>query len=386
MRSPGDATAKRVGVGVVGLGTIAQAQHLPNLLRLDDLFGVTAVADLSPRLTAHIADRLPGEVFTSTDWREVCRHPQVKAVLLLTPGAHQRMSEEALRLGKHVFAEKPLSLTVEGARYLAALAEETRRVLQIGYMKLHEPVFPHFVAGLDAIGQHRLIRHTVCHPTHQSQLSHLEIIRFNDADQLVLEAAEAYESACATEAIGDLPSEWGRIYRKFLVGSVIHTVALLRTAWGELPRITFAERWPASPPRPDDQPPSLFVRGHLAEDIRVELNWLWVPAHPGYRETLEVHGTEGSLQLSLPQPYLRHRTAALTLHNQQKTTNFPGGQVTAFVRELHAFHTAITTGEHPRDGWDTAFDIGWLQQALAAMAARSGFTAGGEAQRYPASR
>ncbi len=105
----------RISLGVVGLGSIAQIQHLPNLARLEDLFRVTAVADISPGLNRAIADRLPGEVFTSTDWREVCNHPDVEAVLLLTSGAHEQVTEGALRAGKHVFAEKPLCLTVGGA-------------------------------------------------------------------------------------------------------------------------------------------------------------------------------------------------------------------------------------------------------------------------------
>ena len=367
---------KRVSVGVVGLGAVAQAQHLPNLLSLDDLFRIEAVGDLSPRLTAFIADRLPGPVFTSTDWQDICGHPQVEAVLLLTPGAHQKMSEQSLRWGRHVFAEKPLSLTAEDALRLAAVAETTRRVLQVGYMKVHEQVFSRFTAGLDEIGQHRLIRHTVCHPTHRSQLSHLEIVRFDDADQTILKAAEAHEEACVNRAIGNLPADWNRIYRKFLVGSMIHTVSVLRTAWGELPRITLAEMWPPSTSRPRDQPPSLHIRGVLSDGGRVELNWLWLPSSPSYRETLEAHGDKGSLEVSFPQPYLRHSGADLTISNQEGLTHCRGGSETAFVRELRAFHTAIITGDHPRDARDTAVDLAWLRQTLDSMASRAGLGRG----------
>ncbi len=372
------AAVNRISVGVVGLGTIAQAQHLPNLVLLDDLFRVAAVADLSASLTTAIADRLPGRVFTSTDWREICGHPEVEAVLLLTPGAHQRMSQEALSAGKHVFSEKPLSLTVAGAKHLASLADDAERVLQIGYMKLHEQVFPHLMAGLEMIGRHRLIRHTVYHPSHQSQFAHVDLLRFNDADQSVLEAEEVYELARTSEAIGHLPHQWGRLYRKFLVGSLIHTVSLLRTARGELPRITLAEMWPTSPPRPADQPPSLLVWGELADHTRVELSWLWLPSHPSYQETLEVHGTEGSLELSLPQPYLRHPIADLIIRHRQKKTRHGGDAESAFVRELRAFHTAITTGGHPQDALGAAADLAWLQEMLATLTRRDGLTAGGE--------
>ena len=369
---------KPVSVGVVGLGAIAQSQHLPNLELLDDLFRVVAVADLSARLAATIAERFPAPVFTSTNWRALCSHPQAEAVLLLTPGAHRLMTEEALLAGNHVFSEKPLSLTVAGAHQMAALARQTGRVLQIGYMKLHEEAFPDLVEGLNLIGRQRLIRHTVYHPSHGSQLAHINLLRFDDVDQSVIDAATEYESERTTEAIGDLPDQWGSLYRKFLVGSMIHTVSLLRTAWGQLPRITLAEMWPASPPRVPDQPPSLYVRGELADHTRVELSWLWLPSYPAYRETLEVHGTQGSVELSLPQPYLRHRGADLVIRHRRNPARVRSGTESAFVRQMQAFHAAIITGRHPQDAVGAAADLTWLQQMLATLARRDGVIAGGE--------
>ena len=372
---------KRVSVGVVGLGVIAQTQHLENLTLLGGLFRVVALADLSPGLTGAIADRVPGPVFTSTDWREVCHHPEVEAVLLLTPGAHQQMAREALSAGKHVFSEKPLSLTVAGAQRLASVAEKTERALQVGYMKLHEQVFGDLSCGLESIGEHRLIRHSVYHPSHHSQHSHAEVLRFDDGDPEVLETADAYERRRTVEAIGDLPHPWERIYRKFLVGSLIHTVSVLRTAFGELPRITLAEMWPPDAGLSRGEPPSLFVRGEFSNHARVEMSWLWLPSYPAYRETLEVHGTEGSLELSLPQPYLRRRTAELTVRHRHAAARHRGGTESAFLRELRAFHRAITTGVHPQDAGDTATDIAWLQGMLAALARRAGLVSGGESSR-----
>ena len=370
-----------VAVGVVGLGVIAQTQHLENLARLDSLFRVAALADLSPLLTAAIADRMSGTVFTSTDWRKVCHHPEVEAVLLLTPGAHQRMAEEALFAGKHVFSEKPLSLTVAGARRLAEVAEAGDRAVQVGYMKLHEQVFGDLRAGLKTIGDHRLVRHSVYHPSHDAQYAHADVLRFDDADQDVLDAADAYERDCAVKAIGDLPHRWEGIYRRFLVGSLIHTVSVLRTALGELPRITLAEMWPPDSGLPHSRPPSLFARGELSGHARVEMSWLWLPSYPAYRETLEVHGTEGSVDLLFPQPYLRRRTAELTVRHRRSAARRMGGGDSAFVRQLRAFHRAITTGAHPRDARDTATDIAWLQGMLAALVREAGLEAGGEAGR-----
>jgi hypothetical protein len=47
----------RVGLGVIGLGTVAQAVHLPLLSRHRDRLQVTALCDLSAELMAVVAER-----------------------------------------------------------------------------------------------------------------------------------------------------------------------------------------------------------------------------------------------------------------------------------------------------------------------------------------
>ena len=47
----------RVCIGVLGCGAIAQVQHLPNLLELDEEFAVPIVCDLSPEQAAYVAKR-----------------------------------------------------------------------------------------------------------------------------------------------------------------------------------------------------------------------------------------------------------------------------------------------------------------------------------------
>ena len=44
-----------VRIGVVGCGAIAQVQHLPNLLELDDEFEVPIVCDVSPGQAEYVA-------------------------------------------------------------------------------------------------------------------------------------------------------------------------------------------------------------------------------------------------------------------------------------------------------------------------------------------
>ncbi|MDE0121353.1 MAG: Gfo/Idh/MocA family oxidoreductase [bacterium] len=367
-----------IAVGVIGLGSIAQIQHLPNLARMESRLRVAAVADISPLLTHRIAEGLPGDVLATTDWREVCAHPEVEAVLILTSGAHEQISEGALKAGKHVFAEKPLCLTVEGALRLHALAADKGLALQVGYMKLHEELLPELREGLDAIGDLRLVRHSVYHPEHSTCLGPADTLHFDDIDHRAMAEAAAFEERRTRQALGDLPAEWGRLYRNVLAASFIHTVSFIRGVMGGLPRLTAADLWPPLPSGAPADPPSLTARAAFPGHTGVEMTWLWLPATPTYREVFEAHGTRGSLEFRFSNPYL-DRAASLVIKGEGGAVRHPAGTESPFTRELKAFHRAITSGRPISDGAGAAQDTAFLQDMVAALARRDGLAVGGEA-------
>ena len=131
---------KKISVGIVGLGTIAQIQHLPNIVNLNNYFSIKSIADISPKLCEQIAKNLPKTISIYSDWKNLCKDPKIEAVFFLTSGAHSLMSKYALLNNKHVFAEKPLSLTVKDAKELSSITKRKKLVLQVGYMKTYEPL------------------------------------------------------------------------------------------------------------------------------------------------------------------------------------------------------------------------------------------------------
>lgn len=61
----------------------------------------------------------------STDWREVVARPDVDIVDIATPTyLHHEMAVAAAEHGKHIFLEKPFSLTIEQARQMVDAAEK----------------------------------------------------------------------------------------------------------------------------------------------------------------------------------------------------------------------------------------------------------------------
>lgn len=124
-------------VGIVGYGYWG-----PNLARcFSEAEGcrLVAIADQSPAARARAGRRFPGAVLAA-DWTELVRHPDVDAVAVATPvRSHFPVAEAALRAGKHVLVEKPITSTREEAERLIDLAAARRLVLQVDHTFCYTP-------------------------------------------------------------------------------------------------------------------------------------------------------------------------------------------------------------------------------------------------------
>ena len=375
----------RVRIGVVGLGLIGQVVHLPNLNRLGDRFVVTHVSDLSPSLMASVAAVLPGTPRTSLDAAELCADPDLDAVLLLTPGAHVALAEQALLAGKHVLAEKPFCVTQAEATRLEQLAAERRLVLQVAYMKAYDPSVPSARDAIEQIGHVQLVSVEVRHPTHESQIANLGVAPARDADQAIVHAAEAAEERAGVEALGTVPVGLDHLYRWVLLGSVIHELSALRALGFEPPaRWEHVQAWPFDPADGQADPPSLAATAELAGGAVLRLQWLWVPDYPRYEETISIVGSRGAIQLEMPQPYGPNVPARLHLRGPDGVARIldDGRQWrdSGFLEELRVFHEAVTAdGPNPTSAAAARADTASLQAFVVQLAGQLGIELGGEA-------
>ena len=102
--------ADRGGVAILGAGTIARSAHLPAYEQYG--VGVTGVWSRSGDTTAQVLERFPivGRVYDSAE--ELLADPQVRIVDLATgPEGRLDWIEAAVGAGKHVLAQKPLTLS-----------------------------------------------------------------------------------------------------------------------------------------------------------------------------------------------------------------------------------------------------------------------------------
>lgn len=118
------APSKRINVALIGCGRQALYANLPPFLHSEHTV-VTALCDVDAWRLAQMKEAVDkhygnSDCKTYRDWREVIARDDVDAVMNSTPDHwHVPISLAAVRAGKHVSCEKPLTLSVAEGRLLA---------------------------------------------------------------------------------------------------------------------------------------------------------------------------------------------------------------------------------------------------------------------------
>jgi predicted dehydrogenase len=126
-------------VAVAGLGWWGKQiiRCLDCSLRFEVLYGVDPAL---PAGSAELAREF--HVKLEKDLGTVLRDPLVEGVILATPHAlHEEQILAVLAAGKHVFCEKPLTMTGAGAARVLAACDKAGKVLGIGHERRYEPAF-----------------------------------------------------------------------------------------------------------------------------------------------------------------------------------------------------------------------------------------------------
>ena len=73
------------------------------------------------------------------DYRKILERDDIDAVMIATPDHwHTKIAVEAMRAGKDVYCEKPLTLTIDEGKLIEKVVEETGCVFQVGTMQRSE--------------------------------------------------------------------------------------------------------------------------------------------------------------------------------------------------------------------------------------------------------
>jgi len=120
-----------IKIGVIGYGYWG-----PNLVRTfaeAQQGTIVAVSDLDPKKLAQVNKRYPA-VKTTNDFQELLRNPEIDAIAIATPvSTHFEFGMAALKAGKHLWLEKPMTETSLQARKLVDEAAKRNLTLFVDH-------------------------------------------------------------------------------------------------------------------------------------------------------------------------------------------------------------------------------------------------------------
>ncbi len=119
---------KRVGVGIIGFGAMAEGYHL-QAIRNTRLGEVVAVYDVNERRRQR-ATELGITAYDSVT--EFLKNKDITAVLIATPhNSHFPLAMKTLAAGKHLILEKPMTLNAAEAQKIVAAAKQQKCILTV---------------------------------------------------------------------------------------------------------------------------------------------------------------------------------------------------------------------------------------------------------------
>lgn len=122
-------------VGIVGAGFIGRRRA--EIAQAHPETAVVLVYDVQPQVAAELAADCGAQVAAS--WEELVAAELDIVVVATTHDALAEISTAALSAGKHVLCEKPMGRNPEEGRMAVAAAEQSGRVLKVGYNHRYHP-------------------------------------------------------------------------------------------------------------------------------------------------------------------------------------------------------------------------------------------------------
>jgi len=162
-----NAPSNRVTIGAIGAGRISRTHDMKEIHRLADA-QIVAVCDVDTRRLGAaqqlVDDRYSvstGKDYSGTrgytDYRELLAAKDIDAVLISTPDhQHAPMAVHAVQAGKHVYLQKPASLTVAEGRRMADEVARSGKILQIGSQQRGQDPWPQFHRACELVRNGRV--------------------------------------------------------------------------------------------------------------------------------------------------------------------------------------------------------------------------------------
>jgi predicted dehydrogenase len=162
-----NAPSNRVTIGAIGVGRISRIHDMKEIHKHADA-QIVAVCDLDTKRLGAGMQLVDSRYAASTgknyagtrgytDYRELLAAKDIDAVLISTPDhQHAPLAVHAVGAGKHVYCQKPASLTIAEGRKMADAVKASGRILQIGSQQRGQDPWPQFHRACELVRNGRI--------------------------------------------------------------------------------------------------------------------------------------------------------------------------------------------------------------------------------------
>lgn len=162
------APSNKIHIAQIGCGRIARSHDLVETFR-NDVAHIMAVADVDrnrlqdgKKLIERWYAKKTGkenyvDVKTYDDYRELLLNKEIDAVIISTPDHwHAQPAMEAALAGKHIYLQKPTSLTIEEGRAMSNIVQASGVVFQLGSQQRSVNPWPQFKKACELVRNGRI--------------------------------------------------------------------------------------------------------------------------------------------------------------------------------------------------------------------------------------
>lgn len=169
-----NAPSNKINIGQIGCGRIARSHDLAETFKYDQA-RIMAVADLDRNRLASGKELIEGwydkkmgkkgyiDVKTYDNYQDLLANKDIDAVIISTPDHwHAQPAIEAALAGKHIYLQKPTSLTIEEGRMMSDAVRKSGVTFQLGSQQRSMNPWPQFKKACELVRNGRIGKlHTV---------------------------------------------------------------------------------------------------------------------------------------------------------------------------------------------------------------------------------
>ena len=163
-----NAPSNKINIGQIGYGRIARTHDLPETFK-NEVARIIAIADVDKKRLASGKQTVEGwyakrtgqanyiDVKLYDDYHDMLANKDIDAVIISTPDHwHAQPAMEAALAGKHIYLQKPTSLTIEEGRSMSDTVRKSGVIFQLGSQQRSISPWPQFKRACELVRNGRI--------------------------------------------------------------------------------------------------------------------------------------------------------------------------------------------------------------------------------------